>query len=310
MRRPSDRPPGRRARRARMYQPQPRPGHRRVRRVRRAASRRSPAAALVAAHRRGRRRRPRRRLGAAGGAATTGGRARRRSSATQPPARAVPAKPHRLDRPAVRASSSSSSARPSAAPRSRPSRSCPRGTGYVFAQNMMYRHTITVYDSKTLKLVEDHPGRGRCRQVRHQGTRRDGPGRAGGGRRDAGPALHVRLQLLHVRRRLLPRGHDVCSPSSGSTRATSTASPSTTLKIDKVIKVGAVPKYVAVTPDQKYLLVSNWCSYTLSVVDVHTSKQVKSIYLGPVPARHRRRPGVALRLRGGDGQLQHRPRWT
>jgi hypothetical protein len=28
------------------------------------------------------------------------------------------------------------------------------GTGYVFAQNMMYRHTMTVYDSKTLKLVK------------------------------------------------------------------------------------------------------------------------------------------------------------
>ena len=31
------------------------------------------------------------------------------------------------------------------------------GTGYVFAQNMMYRHTITVYDSKTLKLVKTIP---------------------------------------------------------------------------------------------------------------------------------------------------------
>ena len=28
------------------------------------------------------------------------------------------------------------------------------GTGYVFAQNMMYKHTITVYDTKTLKLVK------------------------------------------------------------------------------------------------------------------------------------------------------------
>src|SRR5262245_66580847 len=27
------------------------------------------------------------------------------------------------------------------------------GTGFVLAQNMMYRHTITVYDARTLKLV-------------------------------------------------------------------------------------------------------------------------------------------------------------
>src|SRR5262249_53782515 len=28
------------------------------------------------------------------------------------------------------------------------------GTGYVTAQNMMYRHTITVYDARKLKLVK------------------------------------------------------------------------------------------------------------------------------------------------------------
>ena len=51
-----------------------------------------------------------------------------------------------------------------------------------------------------------------------------------------------------------------------------------------------MPKYVAVTPDQKYLLVSNWISYTLSVVDVHTSKRGQERLPRPVPARHRRRP--------------------
>ena len=103
-------------------------------------------------------------------------------------------------------------------------------------------------------------------------------------------------------------GTDVCSPSSGIDKSYVYRVPLDTLKIDKVIKVGAVPKFLAVTPDQKYLLVSNWCSYTLSVVDVHTSKQIESIYLGPYPRGIAVRPGVALRLRGRDGQLQHRPR--
>ena len=78
-------------------------------------------------------------------------------------------------------------------------------------------------------------------------------------------------------------GTDVCSPSSGIDKSYVYRVPLDSLKIDKAIKVGAVPKFLAVTPDQKYLLVSNWCSYTLSVVDVHTSKQIESIYLGPYP---------------------------
>ena len=28
-----------------------------------------------------------------------------------------------------------------------------------------------------------------------------------------------------------------------------------------------VPKYVAVTPDNRYVLVTNWCSFDLSVID-------------------------------------------
>jgi YVTN family beta-propeller protein len=77
-------------------------------------------------------------------------------------------------------------------------------------------------------------------------------------------------------------GHDTCSPGGASDSYVYRVSLAD-LEIDKVIRVGEVPKYLAVTPDQKYLLVSNWCSYTLSVIDVRTSKQVKGVYLGPYP---------------------------
>ncbi len=78
-------------------------------------------------------------------------------------------------------------------------------------------------------------------------------------------------------------GHDAGGPSSGYDKSTVYRVALDDLEIDKVIKVGSVPKYVAVTPDQKYLLVSNWISYTLSVIDVHTSKRVENVYLGPYP---------------------------
>ena len=62
------------------------------------------------------------------------------------------------------------------------------------------------------------------------------------------------------------------------------------LAIDGVAQVGMVPKYVAVTPDDKYVLVTNWCSYDLSVVDHDSLKEVQRIPLGRVPAGHRGRP--------------------
>ncbi len=50
-----------------------------------------------------------------------------------------------------------------------------------------------------------------------------------------------------------------------------------TLAIDQVIPVGLVPKYVAVTHDGAKVLVSNWCSWDLTVIDVATAKVVASV---------------------------------
>ena len=157
------------------------------------------------------------------------------------------------------------------------------GTGYVFAQNMMYRHTITVYDSKSLKLVKTIPDSVDAAKVGikgHTGTVKGAPVEA---------AVTPDGRFMYVSQYSMygdgfyHEGTDMCSPSSNIDRSYVYRVPLDTLKVDTAIKVGAVPKFVAVTPDQKYLLVSNWCSYTLSVVDVNTNKQIKSIYLGPYP---------------------------
>ena len=157
------------------------------------------------------------------------------------------------------------------------------GTGYVFAQNMMYRHTITVYDSKSLKLVKTIPDSVDAAKVGikgHTGTVKGAPVEA---------AVTPDGRFMYVSQYSMygdgfyHEGTDICSPSSSIDKSYVYRVPLDTLKVDTAIKVGAVPKFVAVTPDQKYLLVSNWCSYTLSVVDVNTNKQIKSIYLGPYP---------------------------
>jgi YVTN family beta-propeller protein len=157
------------------------------------------------------------------------------------------------------------------------------GTGYVFAQNMMYRHTMTVYDAKTLKLVktiQDSVEAAAFRIKGHQGTLRGAPVEA---------AVTPDGRFMFVSQYSMygdgfyREGHDEGSPASGYDKSFIYRVGLDDLNIDKVIRVGSVPKYVAVTPDQRYVLVSNWTSYSLSVVSVRRSRQVKEVYLGPYP---------------------------
>ena len=80
------------------------------------------------------------------------------------------------------------------------------GAGYVTAQNMMYRHSVTVYDARTPEAREDDPRRCSALAARVSGVPRRLARRSGGGGVLFGRALRVRLQLLDVRRRLRPRG--------------------------------------------------------------------------------------------------------
>ncbi len=156
------------------------------------------------------------------------------------------------------------------------------GTGYVFAQNMMYKHTMTVYDAKTLKLVETIPD-----EIDAGKFHINGHGQAVQGSPVEAAAMPDG-RFMYVSQYSMfgdgyTEGQDVCAPGDGTDKSYVFRVPLDTLEVDKVIPVGAVPKYLAVTPDQKYLLVSNWCSYSLSVIDIHKSKQVEGVPLGPYP---------------------------
>lgn len=157
------------------------------------------------------------------------------------------------------------------------------GTGRVFAQNMMYRHTVTVYDTESLELVKTIDDAIKLAEYGYAGK----TGMVEGAPVEAaaspdGRYMYVSQYSMYGQGFAHP-GDDVCSPQSGVDDSYVYRIPLDTLTVDQVIKVGAVPKFLAVTPDAKKLLVSNWCSYTLSVVDTSTGKQVKSVYLGPYP---------------------------
>jgi YVTN family beta-propeller protein len=155
--------------------------------------------------------------------------------------------------------------------------------GYVFAQNMMYRHTISVLSEKTHRLVKTISDGVRLTDFGFTGH----PGISHGGPVEA--AMSPDGRYVYVSNYSMwgagfhRPGHDVGSPASGFDRSFVYRIPLGTLKIDQVIRVGSVPKYLAVTPDGRYLLVSNWTSYTVSIVNTATGHQFRTIRVGRYP---------------------------
>src|SRR2546422_927767 len=92
-----------------------------------------------------------------------------------------------------------------------------------------------------------------------------------------------------MRLHLVPTGtggispKSVASPASGYSNSFVYRIDVAKLAIDQVTEVGAVPKFVAVSPDGRYVLVANWCSYDLSVIDTATGAQVKRLPIGRYP---------------------------
>ncbi len=154
--------------------------------------------------------------------------------------------------------------------------------GLVLAQNMMYRHTITVYDRRfrLVRTIPDTVSLARFGFRRFRGSYRGAPVEAAFS--PDGRFAYVSNYSMYGRDLTRP-GDDVCSPTSGYDRSFVYRIRLATLRIDRVVRVGAVPKFLAVTPDDRYLLVSNWCSYDLSVVSVTSGREVKRLPLGPYP---------------------------
>ncbi|MGE0029360.1 MAG: hypothetical protein AB7O78_11780 [Thermoleophilia bacterium] len=157
------------------------------------------------------------------------------------------------------------------------------GTGLVFAQNMMYRHSVTVYDARRLRLRKTIPDTVRLSRLgypEYRGEQRGAPVEA---------AFSPDGRYAYVSNYSMygagfgPEGHDVCSPSSGYDRSFVYRIRLDRLTIDRAYRVGPVPKVVAVTRDGAYVLVSNWCGYDVSVISTKRGRQVRSIPIGAYP---------------------------
>jgi YVTN family beta-propeller protein len=166
------------------------------------------------------------------------------------------------------------------------------GTGLFFAQNMMYLHTIDVYSRsfKRVKIIRDTVDLGAFGYPQFRGTYKGAPVEAAFS--PDGKSAYVSNYSMYGAKPFNREGTDDCTPANRFPESFVYRIKLATLDIDRVIEVGAVPKFLAVTPDNKYLLVSNWCSYTESVVDVATGKQITQIPLGAFPR------GIAINAAG------------
>ena len=156
------------------------------------------------------------------------------------------------------------------------------GDDLFFAQNMMYSHTITVYDRefRLVKTISDAVKLADFGYPQYKGSQKGAPVEAAfshGGQ----VAWVSNYEMYGAGFR--SGADDDCSPSSNNDPSFLYRIGTGKLAIDHVVQVGAVPKFVATTPNNRYVLVSNWCSWDLSVVDTQKNKEVRRIQLGPYP---------------------------
>ena len=86
-----------------------------------------------------------------------------------------------------------------------------------------------------------------------------------------------------------PEGADACTGPEGISDSYLYKIDTDSLEIKDVVRVGAVPKYVAATHDGSKVLVTNWCSMDLDVVDTAKGEVVTTI---PIDGKHPR--GIAI----------------
>jgi YVTN family beta-propeller protein len=155
------------------------------------------------------------------------------------------------------------------------------GGGLFFAQNMMYRHTITVYDQE-YGLVTTIPDTVDLTAHGHgdfAGSHRGAPVEAVP--TSDGAFVYVSNYQMYGEGYDRPGG-DGCDLADWDESFVYRVATDT-LEIDQVIPVGAVPKFVAITPNDRLVLVSNWCSFDLSVLDTASGREIARVPLGRHP---------------------------
>ena len=156
------------------------------------------------------------------------------------------------------------------------------GNGLFFAQNMMYSHTITVYnrEHKLVKTIPDRVNLAKFGYPNFKGEYNGAPVEVSFSH-DGKYAWVSNYQMYGAG--FNNPGSDRCSPAQGTDNSFLYRINTETLQIEKVIQVGSVPKFVATSPDNRFVLVSNWCSWDLSIIDTEKNQEIKRVKIGAYP---------------------------
>lgn len=157
------------------------------------------------------------------------------------------------------------------------------GAGLVIANNMMYQHTSTVFDAQSREVLTTLSDEIVPEEFGLEGF----PGTAKGSPVEAAWTADGRFayvsQYTMYGEGFGKEGFDACSPADGVGPSLLYRFNAETMEWDQAIEVGAVPKFVDITPDQTKVLVSNWCDSTISVVDIESAQEETTIPIAAAP---------------------------
>ena len=161
-------------------------------------------------------------------------------------------------------------------------------TGHVFAQNMMYSHSVTALtpDGAIEKTISDAVKLSDFGVKGHPGTSKGAPVEMAFS--PDGKTAWVSNYAMYGED-FSPEGADACTGPEGISDSYLYKIDTDSLEIKDVVRVGAVPKYVAATHDGSKVLVTNWCSMDLDVIDTAKGEVVTTI---PIDGKHPR--GIAI----------------
>ena len=156
------------------------------------------------------------------------------------------------------------------------------GNGKFFAQNMMYKHSITVYDStgELLKTIKDTIRLSNYGVKGKEGVFEGAPVEA---------CLTPDEKYMWVSNYEMygkgfdKPGCDACHSDTLYDKSYLYGINTETLEIDKIAEAGSIPKFMAVSPDGKYLAVSNWSSNDVSMIDPVSGVLLKTLKVGRHP---------------------------
>jgi len=148
---------------------------------------------------------------------------------------------------------------------------------------MMYRHSVTLYDASRMRLLATVPDRVRLSSLGFPEYREPVSGApVEGAFAPDGRHLYVSNYSMYGPG-FQREGSDVCRPSDPIDESFVYRIRLRDRRIDAAYPVGRVPKAVEVTPDGRYLLVSNWCSWDVSVIDLDSGTTVRRLPVGAYP---------------------------